>query len=318
MPQPTRGDVHVVRSLTNISVAYLQAATDFVSMTAFPTVPVQFQSDKYFKFDSADFRRDNAKPRAPGTEAASGGFDLTTDTYSCEVYAIKKHIADQIRANTDAAVDIDRASSEWVTQQLLIQKERNWVTNFFTTSVWGTDKTGATDFTVWDDGASDPEADIDAGKAVIKKATGLSPNTFILGYEAHQALKRHPLVQERYKYTSPSSITTEMLARYLEVDRYLVAGASYTSSQEGAATATNAFIAGKHALLCYVAPSPGLMAPSAGYTFAWSAFSGSNGGLRIKRYRREELESDTVEGEFSYDHQVVLSECGYFFSGAVA
>lgn len=317
MPQPTRGDVHVVRSLTNVSVAYIQSAADFVSMTAFPAVPVQFQSDKYFKFDSKDFRRNNAKPRAPGTASAGGGFDIDTATYTCEVYAMHKDVADQIRANADQAIDIDRSATEFVTQQLLIQKETNWMTDFFGTGIWGTDVTGATDFTQWSDGSSDPEVDIDTGRAAIKKATGLTPNTLIVGYEVHQALKRHPLVQERYKYTSPSSITADLLARYLEVDRYIVAGASYTSSQEGAAD-TNAFIAGKHALLCYVAPSPGLMTPSAGYTFTWSNFSGGNGGARIKRFRMEELESDRVEGEFAYDHKVVLTECGYFLASASA
>lgn len=318
MPQPTRGDVHVVRSLTNVSVAYMQSAADFVSQTVFPTVPVQFQSDKYFKFDSKDFRRNTARPRAPGTASAGGGFDITTDTYSCEVYAMHKDVDDQTRANADQAVDIDRSATEFVTQQLLIQKELNWMTDFFATSIWGTDVTGTTDFTQWGDGSSDPEVDIDTGRAAIKKATGLTPNTLIVGYEVHQALKRHPLVQERYKYTSPSSITADLLARYLEVDRYMVAGASYTSSEEGAATDTDAFIAGKNALLCYVAPSPGLMTPSAGYTFAWSAFGGSNAGARIKRFRMEDLASDRVEGEFAYDHKVVLTECGYFFSSATA
>lgn len=317
MPQPTRGDVHVVRSLTNLSVAYIQSADDFISMKAFPSVPVQFQSDKYFKFDSKDFRRDNAKPRAPGTESAGGGFDITTDTYSCEVYAMHKDVADQIRMNSDPGVDVDRSASEFVTQQLLIQKERNWMTNYFATSIWGTDVTGSTDFTQWDDGSSDPEADLDTGRSTIKKKTGLTANTLIVGYNVHQALKRHPLITERYKYTSPQSITAELLARYFEVDRYLVAGASYTTSQEGA-TDADAFIAGNHALLCYVAPNPGLMTPSAGYTFAWSAFSGSNGGVRIKRFREERLASDRIEGEFAYDHQVVLAECGYFLSTATS
>ena len=318
MPQPTRGDVHVSRALTNISVAYLQQATDFISMTAFPAVPVQNQSDQYFVFDSADFRRNNAKPRAPGTESAGGGFDVDTATYTTEVYAIHKDIADQIRSNADPAVDLERGAADFVMQQLLIQKELNWVTDFFGIGKWGTDVVGGTNFTQWDDAASDPETDVDTGKAAIKVATGLAANTLIVSYQVHQALKRHPIITDRFKHTSSESITTTLLARYFEVDRYLIAGASYTTSQEGAAAEANAFIAGKNALLCYVAPSPGLLVPSAGYTFTWSAFSGANGGVRTKRFRMEPLESDRVEGEFAYDHKVVLQACGYFFSAAVS
>lgn len=318
MPQPTRGDVHVVRSLTNVSVAYLQSAAGFISMTAFPTVPVAFQSDKYFVFDSADFRRDNAKPRAPGTESAGGGFDITTAQYSCEVYALHKDVADQIRQNADPAIDMDRSASEFVAQQLMIQKEVKWMSEYFTISKWETDVVGGTDFTAWDDGASDPEDDVDTGKAQIKQDTGLDANTLIVSYEVHQALKKHPLITERFKYTSSDSITATLLARFFEVDRYMVASASYTTSAEGASSETNSFIAGKHALLCYVAPSPGLMTPSAGYTFAWSKFSGASGGMRTKRFRMEHLESDRIEGEFAYDQKLVLAKAGYFFSGAVS
>jgi hypothetical protein len=318
MTQPTRGDVHVSRALTNISVAYMQQATDFVSMTAFPAVPVEFRSDEYFVFDSADFRRNNAKPRAPGTESAGGGFDIDTATYTCEVYAEHKDVPDQIRSNSDPAIDMDRSAATFVMEQLMIQKEVNWTSSYFTTGIWDSNVTGGTDFTQWDDAASDPETDVDAGKAGIKQKTGLNANTLIVGYPVHQALKRHPIVTDRFKHTSSDSITATLLARFFEVDRYLVAGASYTTSQEGAAAETNAFIAGKHALLAYVAPAPGLLVPSAGYTFAWRAFSGANGGVRTKNFRMEHLEADRIEGEFAYDHKAVLTSAGYFFNTATA
>lgn len=318
MPQPARGDVHVSRSLTNISVAYMQQATDFISMTAFPSVPVKHQSDTYFVFDSADFRRDQAKPRAPGTESAGSGFDINTATYTAEVYAIHKDVADQIRANADAAINVDRSASEFVMQQLLIQKEVQWMSDFFTTGVWSNDVVGNTDFTYWNDGSSDPELDIDAAKAQIKKTTGLDANTLIVSHEVHQALKRHPLITDRFKHTTADSITASILARFFEVDRYMIASASYTTSAEGAATEVNAFIAGKNALLCYVAPTPGLMTPSAGYTFSWSSFAGANGGVRTKKFRQENISSDRIEGEFAYNHKAVLAAGGYFFSGAVS
>lgn len=317
MTQPTRGDVHVNRALTNVSVAYMQSADNFISMNAFPAVPVQHQSDSYFVFDSPDMRRDNAKPRAPATESAGSGFDLSTDTYTTEIYALHQDVADQIRANADPGVDLDRAASESVMQQLLIQKEINWMSSYFDTGVWNNEETGGTDFTQWSDGASDPELSVDTGKNAILKSIGLMPNTLIVSYDVHQALKRHPLITNRYQYTSSESITPQLIARFFEVDRYLIAKASYVSSQEGAASVTNAFIAGKHALLCYVAPNPGLLVPSAGYTFSWSAFTGANQGVRMKRFYLDQLEAYRIEGEFAYDHKKVLDAAGYFFYSAV-
>jgi len=50
MPQPTLGDVHVNRPLTNISVAYSQeaAGVEFVAGRAFPAIPVENKSDLYW------------------------------------------------------------------------------------------------------------------------------------------------------------------------------------------------------------------------------------------------------------------------------
>ena len=286
MPLPTQGQVHVDAALTNISTAYLQDATNFVASQVFPSVPVSHKTDKYFTYDKSDFRRNEAKPRAAGTESAGGGFRMSTDSYSCEEYALHKDVPDSIRGNADPAVNVDADATRWVTQQLLIQKEVQFASDFFTTGIWGTDATGGTTSTAWDDASSDPETDIDTAKIAVLKSTGYMPNTLLVGYAVHLALKRHPLITERYKYTSPDSITAAMIANFFELDRYLIAMASYDSAAEGAAD-SNAFILGNHALLCYSNPSPSLMQATAGYTFVWSGANGglNSSGLAIKTFR---------------------------------
>ena len=317
MPQPTVNDLHVVAALTNVSVAYIQDQSNFISMNIAPMVPVQFKSDKYHVFNSPDFRRNTAKPRAAGKESAGTGFNVSQETYTCEVYALHEDVSEQARANTDPGIDLDRAASILVTQQMMIQKETQWATDFWTTGIWGTDVVGGTDFVVWSDGASDPEKDIADGRVAMVKRTGMMPNTLVVSMGTHEALKRHPLIKDNFKYTSSASITTAMLAAYFEVDRYMVARASYTTSAELAATETNAFILGNNALLAYVASTPGIMVPSAMYTFVWSGFLGSASGFRIATIPAPLLRSDRVEGEWAYDHKVVSAPCGYFFSGTV-
>lgn len=313
--QPGRSDVHVDAALTNISVAFMQDASQFVAAQVFPEIPVTHRSDEYFTYDRNDTRRDEVKPRAPGAESAGGGFNMGTDNYSCSVYAFHKDVDDQTRANADPAVDVDEDATRFVTQQFLINREIQWASDFFGAGIWTTDVTPGT---LWDQGTSDPEADIDTGKTAILQSTGYEPNTLVVGWQVHQALKKHPLIVDRYKHTSSNSITAEMIARFLEIDRYIVSKASYNTANEGA-TPVNAFIAGKHALLCYVAPSPGLLTPSAGYTFVWSGFTGaSTVGARIKNFRLERNASDRIEGEFAYDNKIVSADLGYFFNGAVA
>src|SRR3989304_1871939 len=101
--KPTSSDVHVNAPLTNISVAYLQAAENYISDKVFPVVPVAKQSDRFFKYGKDDWFRDDARERAPATESAGGGFTLdNTPNYYARVFAFHKDVDDQLRANADA------------------------------------------------------------------------------------------------------------------------------------------------------------------------------------------------------------------------
>lgn len=320
MPQPTPRDVHVDAALTNVSVAYMQDQTNFIASRVFPIVPVEHQSNVYFKYDKGAFFRDEAQVRAAATESAGSGFDLSTDSYYCPKWAIHKDVDDDTVANADPAVDPYRDATTFVMQQLLIRRERLFATNFMKTGVWGTDVVGTTNFAQWDDEASsDPFEDVKVARIKILSTTGHLPNKFVVSYETHEALKKHPLILDRFKYTSSESVTEGMLARLFEVDEYIVAKSIYQTSQEKASTAAYAFIASKCALLVYSAPSPSLLQPTGGYIFAWRGLTGLNGaGIRTKRFRMEHLEADRVESEMALSMKLVAADMGYFFSATVA
>ena len=116
MPQPTISDVHIDAILTNISVAYMQRAENMIADKVFPVVPVDKKSNKYFKYDKNDWFRDEAQRRAPGTESAGGGYNLSTDTYSADVWAFHKDVDDQTLANADTPLNPLREAAEFVTQ----------------------------------------------------------------------------------------------------------------------------------------------------------------------------------------------------------
>jgi hypothetical protein len=314
MATPTPGDVHVNAPLTNISVAYVQSGNSFVADKVFPTVGVERQSDLFYKFNKGDFLRDEAKVRGPASESAGGGFRVTTDSYSAVPTAFHKDVDDQLRANADSVLSLDRAATEYVTQKLLISRERTWASSFFTTGVWGTDSTPST---LWSAANSTPLKDVEAGKMSILQNTGFMPNTMVMGAQVFSALRDNATIRDQFKYTSADSIDLAMLARFFNIERVLVMQGVYTSSAEGQSD-TQAFIGGKNSLLCYSAPSPSLMTPTAGYTFAWSGYTGSIGGMRIKKWREERLAADRIEGEMAYAQKVVASEMGYFFSSCVA
>jgi hypothetical protein len=319
MGQPTQGQVHVDAILTNISVAYMQRAENFIADKVFPIVAVDKQSDKYFKYTKNDWLRDEAQLRADATESAGGGYNITTDNYSADVYAFHKDIGDQVRANADATINVDREAAEFVTHRLLTRREAQFVSDFMTTGVWGTDKTGGSDFTQWSNyETSDPIEDVEAGKAEILSQTGFEANTLVLGYDAFRQLKNHPDLVDRIKYTSSQTITEDMIARMFDVDRVLVAKSVKATNVEGLAEAYS-FHTGKVACLLHVASSPGLLTPSAGYTFQWTGVSGGLGlTIGTSSFRLESLKATRVEAELAFDNKVVSSDLGYFFNSCVA
>jgi len=325
MPQPSINTVHIDAILTNISVAYIQKQENFIADKVFPVVPVDKKSDKYFTYNKNDWFRDEAQRRADATESAGSGYSLNTGSYSADVWAFHKDIGDQTIANADAPLNPLREATEFVTSRLMLRKELQFVTDFFTTSIWGTDVTGVAGTPTtgqtkqWSDyTSSDPINDIEAAKSVILSTTGLAPNTLVLGYEVFRQLKNHPDLVDRIKYTSSQTITEDMLARMFDLDRVLVAKAVKATNNEGA-TAAYGFAYGKAALLCHVASAPGLLTPSAGYTFSWTGVSGGIGSnIGVRSFRMESLKAERVEAEMAFDNKVIGTDLGYFWNTIVA
>lgn len=319
MPQPSINQVHVDAILTNISVAYMQREENFIADKVFPVVPVDKKSNKFFTYTKNDWFRDEAQIRADGTASAGSGYGLSTASYSCDVYAFHKDVGDQARANSDNPLSPDQDATRFVTQRMLIRQEIQWVSDYFTTGVWATDKVGATDFTRWDDYAgSNPIDDVEDGKETILGATGFMPNTLVMGYQVFRQLKHHPDIIDRIKYTTAQNVTPDLLARMFEVDRVMVSMAIKATNVEGE-TAAYAFTHGKNCWLGYVAPNPGLLTPSAGYTFSWTDVSDGLGvNVGISKFRMDELRADRIEAQMSWDNKVVATDLGYFWSAAVA
>lgn len=330
MPNPTVSDLHIDAALTDISVAYANGMSSLYD-ALFPVVAVAKQSDKYFTYNREDWFRSDAKDRAPGAEAPVSGWRVSSDSYFCERKALATDIADPTRANADPAVaDLDGDAAEYITEQIRLRNEIDFINDHFTTGVWdgassSTDMTGqaapastASNFLQWNDVVSTPIEDVRGEMTSVASKTGRRPNTLGLGMRVWTALADHPDILDRIKYTERGVVTEDLLASLLGLDKVVTADMIQDSNAEGV-TGSFDFIAGRSALLAYVAPAPGLRRPSAGYTFVWTGMQGAPSvGARIKRFRIERNESDRIEGETWRDFKTVSSNCGAFFATAVS
>lgn len=327
---PTRQMIHVDRPLTNISVAFMQDASNFIADKVFPKVPVQKQSDTYFEYDRADFWRDEAQERAQGAESAGGDYTIKqAPPYFCRKIAYHKDVTEEERVNADTPLQPNQDATEFVSNKMLIRRENDWAKKYFVPGVWSKDIEGVDSNPTgnqaikFDLATSNPIKVIADQITAMAENTAHRPNTIVMSPHVFYALKNHEDVLERIKYTQKGIVTTDLLAQLFEVDNIYVAWAVQNTSRRGDAekTGDNSFIFGKHLLLCYVNPRPGLKKPSAGYIFTWTGLKGAGAyGNRINRIPMPWLGQDTerIEGEMAYDTKLVAKDLGVLFKNIVS
>lgn len=324
----TPSDVYRNPLLDNVSIAAFQDPAEFVATTVFPTVPVNDESFKYYNFNMDSIGQDKMRLRAPGTEAEEGVWDVSEVAGLCQQFAYKEKITEELILSAGNAANMELAATMSCAEVALISAERRFATNYFQTTKWGRDMVGAgskvanTSYIYWSTTAtSTPIDDILAEKLIMKLSGKRQPNTLVLGALVKQQLVTHPQIIGRLNNGqmpgAPAQATLADLAKLFEVDRVLVSYAVYNSAAESA-TASPAFICdSKSALLCYVAPNPAVMTPSAGYRFAWQGIAGNAMGVRNWKYWDQPRRSWFVETAVNDAYLQTATKLGTFLSGII-
>jgi hypothetical protein len=300
----------------------LQEQTNFVAGSVFPIVEVDKLSDRYYVLPRNPFARGDAQPRGANQESAGFSFELSNDSYACEVFARHTDVDAKLLRNADNPRLIEESAVRLVTDNLRLNFEISWASSFFRPGVWGTTVNGVngaptpSQFRKWSDyGSSDPRRDIKAGIRAVKLMGGIRPNVLVLGSDVWDVLQDHPTWVDRVKFTSDQAISQAILARMLELDRIVVTDAVKATNAIGEPESYS-FVTGSHALLAYASPNPGPLSPSAGYVFAWR---GVNNGrsVAVKRLEKPLHDATRYEAEVSWAAKITGAALGYFYADAV-
>lgn len=317
---PSRQEAHIDEVLRNVSVAFMQDTSAFVSMDVAPSVDVDDQSDKYRTYNRDSFFQTNAQRHSDGDTAPVIDYELSDDTYYSNVYSVKEKIGPQERANADEVLDLEEEATENVTRDLMIKKEKDFLDTYFTSGVWDNDLDGTTaDFDQFDNDSGNPIDGITAQIDKVESNTGFRPNGMLFGPEAWTALKNNDNVIDRVKYTNIAGQSTmgAAIADLLDIDEVTRAAAVEAVNNEGESADLDFIGNSKDALLYYTPDSPGLRTPSAMYSFRWSGLSPQMvDGVRIRQYEDDDSEADMIEGKMTWDHKVISSALGAYFGNA--
>ena len=325
MPMLTPSDVHVDVPLTNLTIAYMQAAENFVADKVFPMVSVSKQSDKYYKYSREGLRDGDVTVLAPRTEVNRVGMALSTDSYFSDVRGLGMDFDEQTLANEDTALELRSQGANVLMEKILIDREVRWASAFFSAGIWGTDITPGN---LWSDYTnSTPIVDVTTGRRTMQLASGgYKPNTMVVGKEVRDVLINHPDILARLNggstVSNPALITDAKLAEIFEVENFYVMEAVRNTAAEGVTDAFG-FIGGKNALLTYTPSTMGLRTPGAGAIFCWDSIPGVSGmGITVESFSDDALKrqqiAELIQVKSSDDMKLIGSEMGYFFEACVA
>ena len=142
-----------------------------------------------------------------------------------------------------------------------------------------------------------------------------------LGYDTFNALKEHPDLLERVKYTgstaNPAKVNEKVLAELFGVEEVKVLDATYNAAEEGQPDDMQFICEPDGALLTYTTPSPRIDEPSAGYIFTWDMLGDGNYMATDVFEGEGGTHSEFMEGLLSTDMKKTCDDLACYMKGCV-
>ena len=314
----TARDVHIDVPLSNIAVEAFSTG-DFIAPQLFPVVDVRKQSDKYYTITRNSWLRRPANTlRAPKQASARVEFDVSSDAYFADNYALGTENAHEVIANADDPIQLRARSTRFLVDALMRDQElriANQVTSISNIGS-GVALAGVNRWSQY--ASSDPVSDVTTGHAFIRQNTGLLPNTMLLDFDTYQTVRRHPVLLDMYKYTQGGLVNDAELKSVFKVDRLLVSNAIYNAALENAASSM-VNIWGNNCLLCHVSPNPtGVRTATFGLAFRWlNPELPAPWGVRVWNDPDPSKRVEITETSYYADEKIVAPQLAYLIGSTL-
>jgi hypothetical protein len=317
MPQLTPAQARVINPvLTQIAQGYQNL--EFVGNLLFPQVSVGTRAGNIITFGKEDFMEYSGLARAPGAATKRVQFGYAGSPFALVDYSLEGALPIEVLQEglaNDKGFSIDGASMAIrKTQDIMALRLEIAQANAATTlGNYGTDNRITLSSTgQWSDfsGTSDPMLVVENAKDAIRAKTGKRPNVMIIGAAVLKALRQHPKVIDRVKYTGRDVPTLDLLANLFGVARVAV-GEAIKATDAGVFSD----VWGKHAVLAYTetAPLASMGTPTFGYTY-------NLGGYPLAEEPYYDRNSKTWYFPVTRAEAPVIAgaDAGYFIQNAVA
>jgi hypothetical protein len=267
MTQMTAAQARVIDPiLTSVAQGYQN--NELIFPTLFPVVPVDQRGGKIITFGREDFRL-YSSARAPGAATKRVQFGYSGASFALQDYSLEGQVPFEQMQDANAVPGIDLGRMAVLKTQNIIQLGNEVMAAAIATnaaSYQAANKVTLSGTSQWSDysGTSNPSKDIQTAVEAVRAAVGKRANTVVLGPKVWSALKVHPGIIDRIKYTGRDSVTLDMLATLWDVRRVVVGDAIYED-----ASGALVDVWGKYVVVAYTEMGSLMDAglPSYGYTY---------------------------------------------------
>lgn len=267
MPQMTPGQARVIDPiLSTVAQGYKNA--EFVGDALFPIVPVDQRGGKIISFGKEDFQLYNTG-RAPGAKTGRVQFGHSAGSYALEQHSLEGLVPFEImqEANQVPGIDMGKVSVMKVSNIIALRTEKAQADLATTAANYAaSNKATLAGTSQWSDytGVSNPNKNIADAIEVVRAKVGKRANTVVIGAAVFAALKNHPSIIDRIKFTGRDVVTPELLASLWNVKRVLIGDAVYA---DDAGNFTDVW--GKSVVVAYteIGSLADMGLPSYGYTY---------------------------------------------------
>lgn len=317
MPQMTTAQARVINPvLTNIAQGYQN--NEFVGSLLFPTVSVGTRAGNIITFGKEDFMEYSGLARAPGAATKRVQFGYAGSPFALVDYSLEGALPIEVLQEglaTDKGFSIDGASMAIrKTQDIMALRLEIAQATLATTlgNYSASNRTTLSGTSQWSDfgTTSDPIAVVETAKDAIRAKTGKRPNVMVIGANVLKALRQHPKIIDRTKYTGRDVPTLDLLASLFGVQRVAV-GEAIKASDAGVFSD----VWGNHAVLAYTELSPlaAMGTPTFGYNY-------NLGGYPLAEEPYYDRNSKTWYFPVTRAEAPVIAgaDAGYFIQNAVA
>lgn len=270
MSQMTPGQARVVDPiLTTHALGYVRPGN--VGQFLFPRVDVATLGGRILTFGKEAFRRYNTK-RAPGESTKRIQFGYEGNPYAIVPAALEAVVPDEIANEAAQGPKLDASTDavDLVLDVMDLDHECDCATIARNAANYDADhKMTLVGADRWGGASGTPTTDVGTAKEAVRKTIGVRPNTIILSPSAFAAAQNNAEILDRLKYTSPDSVTADMLAKLWQVAYVYVGDAIVATGQDD----DLGDVWGNDVIVAYVAPPNGsnrhsAARPSYGYTYS--------------------------------------------------